>query len=256
MVSQKISEMSQIETPLTGTELLETVQGGQNRKLELSQLKDFVQVSVGGGEAGASAYQVAVANGFTGTEQEWLISLKGEIGPAGPQGEPGPQGLKGDVGPKGDTGSQGPHGPQGPVGVQGPQGPAGKSAYQLAVEQGGYTGTEEEFATLLASIGQPTGGTGEVSTSNTLKFEIVDFAANNWVVPEGTSAVKEYSDSSIKIVHNQGKYPTGWYGFVRDQTPWSSISPSPVQNMQIVDLNTVIITSVGGFTAFDVAIHF
>ncbi len=33
------------------------------------------------GATGLSAYQVAVANGFTGTEQEWLDSL---IGPAGP----------------------------------------------------------------------------------------------------------------------------------------------------------------------------
>jgi hypothetical protein len=35
------------------------------------------------GPAGASAYEVALANGFVGTEQEWLDSL------VGPQGEPG-----------------------------------------------------------------------------------------------------------------------------------------------------------------------
>jgi len=29
---------------------------------------------------GLSAYEVAVANGFTGTEAEWLASLKGETG--------------------------------------------------------------------------------------------------------------------------------------------------------------------------------
>jgi hypothetical protein len=38
------------------------------------------------GPAGASAYQIAVANGFVGTEEEWLASL---VGPQGPQGEPG-----------------------------------------------------------------------------------------------------------------------------------------------------------------------
>lgn len=32
------------------------------------------------GENGASAYEVAVQNGFEGTEEEWLKSLKGEKG--------------------------------------------------------------------------------------------------------------------------------------------------------------------------------
>lgn len=40
----------------------------------------------GSGNAGKSAYDIAVDNGFTGTEAEWLESLKGE------QGEPGEDG--------------------------------------------------------------------------------------------------------------------------------------------------------------------
>lgn len=101
----------------------------------------------------------------------------GPAGPQGPQGETGPQGPKGDTGeqgPKGDTGDAGPQGPAGPKGEQGiqgeqgPQGPAGpqgeqgskgdpgapgadgKSAYQYA-QEGGYTGTEAEFAAKLAA---------------------------------------------------------------------------------------------------------
>ena len=62
---------------------------------------------------------------------------RGETGPQGPQGETGPQGPKGD---KGDTG---------PAGAAGAAGADGKTAYQYAVE-GGYTGTEEEFAAKLA----------------------------------------------------------------------------------------------------------
>lgn len=45
------------------------------------------------GEDGKSAYEIAVENGFVGTEEEWLVSLKGEKGdpgPPGPQGPPGP----------------------------------------------------------------------------------------------------------------------------------------------------------------------
>lgn len=41
------------------------------------------------GEDGASAYEVAVINGYTGSETEWLASLKGEKGDVGPQGPPG-----------------------------------------------------------------------------------------------------------------------------------------------------------------------
>ena len=68
---------------------------------------------------GKSAYAIAVAHGFRGTEQEWLDSLKGL---QGPQGDPGPKGepfryedftpeqleaLKGPKGDKGDDGRDG-----------------------------------------------------------------------------------------------------------------------------------------------------
>lgn len=68
------------------------------------------QFAGGVGPAGKSAYQVAVANGFQGTETEWLASLRG---PQGPQGADGPQG------PKGEEGKQGERGPQGPQGKEG-----------------------------------------------------------------------------------------------------------------------------------------
>jgi hypothetical protein len=42
------------------------------------------------GADGDSAYDVAVANGFVGTESEWLASL---VGPQGPQGDPGADGV-------------------------------------------------------------------------------------------------------------------------------------------------------------------
>lgn len=60
------------------------------------------------GVNGNSAYQVAVANGFVGTEAQWLASL------VGPQGE---QGIQGIQGPKGDTGATGPAGTTSWVGI-------------------------------------------------------------------------------------------------------------------------------------------
>jgi hypothetical protein len=52
-------------------------------------------VALGGGEGtpGMSAYAVAVANGFAGTEAEWLLSLEGADSTV-----PGPKGDKGDPG--------------------------------------------------------------------------------------------------------------------------------------------------------------
>lgn len=78
------------------------------------------------GAPGISAYQLAVLNGYSGTESEWLASLKGETGETG---EPGPQGPKGDRGAdgaKGEKGDRGDVGPQGEIGPQGPKGDAGE----------------------------------------------------------------------------------------------------------------------------------
>lgn len=50
------------------------------------------------GADGQSAYEIAVANGFEGTETEWLESL---VGPEGPQGTQGEQGTQGDPGADG-----------------------------------------------------------------------------------------------------------------------------------------------------------
>ena len=55
-------------------------------------------------EAGKSAYAIAVAHGFQGSEQDWLNSLRGI---QGPQGVPGPQGEPGGIGKPGPQGEPG-----------------------------------------------------------------------------------------------------------------------------------------------------
>ncbi|MFF0630394.1 collagen-like protein [Streptomyces sp. NPDC004296] len=50
------------------------------------------------GPAGASAYEVAVADGFSGTPADWLASLVGPRGATGPQGPQGPVGAPGAPG--------------------------------------------------------------------------------------------------------------------------------------------------------------
>ncbi len=74
------------------------------------------------GADGKSAYEVALQNGFTGTEADWLTSLKGQKGDAG---EPGATGAKGDPGEKGATGAKGDPGEKGERGEKGEKGDAG-----------------------------------------------------------------------------------------------------------------------------------
>lgn len=60
---------------------------------------------------GKSAYAIAVAHGFRGTEQEWLDSLQGPQGDPGPKGDPfqyedfTPEQLESLKGPKGEDGA-------------------------------------------------------------------------------------------------------------------------------------------------------
>ncbi|MDE7261315.1 MAG: collagen-like protein, partial [Oscillospiraceae bacterium] len=113
------------------------------------------------GENGRSAYEIAVDAGFTGTEAEWLASLKGERGEPGPEGPEGAQGPAGADGPQGEPGPEGPAGKDGEPGADGPAGQDGapgrdgKSAYEIAVDAG-FTGTEAEWlASLKGERGEP-----------------------------------------------------------------------------------------------------
>lgn len=78
------------------------------------------------GDPGKSAYEVAVDEGYSGTEEEWLASL------VGPQGEKGTDGDKGDKGDKGDMG----------IGI-----PSGGTAGQVITKKSG-TDYDLEWATL------------------------------------------------------------------------------------------------------------
>ena len=83
----------------------------------------------------------------------------------GPKGDTGPQGPQGEKGATGAQGPQGETGPQGEQGIQGPQGEAGESAY-TAASKGGYTGTETQFNSDLAKIGNKADKTAPAAAGN------------------------------------------------------------------------------------------
>ena len=140
------------------------------------------------GTAGKSAYEIAVENGFVGTEAEWLASLKGESGAAGQDGINGTNGTNGEAGKsayeiavangytgteadwlaslKGATGATGATGARGATGAKGAKGDDGKSAYEIAVEHG-FEGTEEEWIASLKGEKGETGATGAAGINGT-----------------------------------------------------------------------------------------
>lgn len=108
------------------------------------------------GVDGKSAYQIAVDNGYPGTEQAWLASLKGDKGDTG---EPGAAGEKGEPGEKGDTGTAGKDGRDGTDGAAGRDGANGASAYEIAVQHG-YSGSETAWLESLHGADGAKGDTG------------------------------------------------------------------------------------------------
>lgn len=140
------------------------------------------------GKDGKSAYEIALENGFVGTETEWLESLKGANGKDGQNGVNGSDGKSayeiavenGFVGTEsewlvsleGSDGKDGVNGKDGADGQDGINGADGKSAYIIAVEHG-FTGTETEWLASLKGAdgkdgtdGQPGKDAPEVDLSN------------------------------------------------------------------------------------------
>jgi hypothetical protein len=64
-------------------------------------------------QRGQSAYELAVEQGFVGTLEDWIHSLRGFNGQDGKDGKDGKDGEKGEKGDKGDKGERGEPGPPG-----------------------------------------------------------------------------------------------------------------------------------------------
>ena len=123
---------------------------------------------------GLSAYEVAVDNGFVGSEQDWLNSLVGPTGPTGPQG------LAGAAGATGAAGADGQDGEDGSAGSD------GSSAYQVWVAAGN-SGTEQDF---LNSLVGDTGATGDAGSDGKSAYQI-------WIDAGNTGTYQTFLDSLI-----------------------------------------------------------
>lgn len=227
------------------------------------------------GADGLSAYEVAVAAGFVGSQTEWLASLKG---PKGDKGDPGggtgggadglsayevavqngfvgteTQWLASLVGPKGDAG---PAGADGLQGIQGPKGDKGDTGAQGAPGAKGDAGAQG----LQGEVG-PKGDTGSQGPKGDtglqgpkgdtgLQGPKGDTGATGVGVPAGGTAGQVLAKTS------GADYDTGWIpapsgGGGSGPTLLASYTynGNPQAVMQSVDTTTGTFTSTGhGFT--------
>ena len=141
---------------------------------------------------GKSAYEVAVAGGYKGTETEWVASLKGAKGEKGDKGDTGPQGDTGQ------TGIQGPKGDTGAAGAQGIQGPVGKGfsiakIYPSVAEMTAAKGaglTTGDFVIIASTVSSPDNAT-LYTWNGTTYVEIADLSGAQGIQgPQGIQGVK------------------------------------------------------------------
>ena len=156
------------------------------------------------GKDGKSAYIIAVEHGFTGTENEWLQSLKGVDGKDGCDGRNGVDGLPGK------DGKDGADGLPGRDGIDGINGSDGKSAYIIAVEHG-FSGTETEWLQSLKGADGKNGITPDMSDYATkadiaeLQEQIRQISGISYisVFESSSDALQKYGDS-IYTYYNDG----------------------------------------------------
>ena len=159
------------------------------------------------GKDGKSAYEVAVAYGFVGTEVEWLESLKGVDGKDGVNGKDGCDGRNGVDGLPGKDGKSGADGLPGRDGIDGTD---GKSAYIIAVEHG-FSGTENEWLQSLKGADGRDGITPDMSDYATkadiaeLQKQIENISGIHYIsVFESSSDVLQKYGDSIYTYYNDG----------------------------------------------------
>ena len=164
---------------------------------------------INGFQDGKSAYEIAVDNGYVGSEEEWLESLKGTDGTDGVngvngkdglngadglsayeiavdngfsgtetewllslKGADGVQGAKGDKGDKGDTGEQGVKGEKGDPGATGADGYS-PTATVTQTQNGATVSITDKNGTTTANISNGVNGSDYILTAQD-KSDIAD----------------------------------------------------------------------------------
>ena len=159
-----------------------------------------------------------MADNMITNESGTVHTIKVKFGLCGPQGPKGEKGDAGPQGPKGEKGDAGPQGPKGDTGAQGPKGDIGadgKSAYELAVDNG-FSGTETEWLKSLGKEANPsTVLTFNAGTTPVIKVERTEKSAVFYVFIQSEKQLGEYAllvngydgghtKNSVNVLSNSG----------------------------------------------------
>jgi hypothetical protein len=144
---------------------------------------------------GKSAYQVAVDNGFVGTEEQWLVYIQGTDGLDGADGADGKSAYQVAL-DSGFVGTQ----EQWLASIEGTDGTDGKSAYEVALEEG-FVGTEAQWLASLQGIQGPIGPAGMASDGSETK--IVD---GTGTTKSGTGTIADPYKINVTAIDNLTKF--------------------------------------------------
>ena len=147
----------------------------------LADVVGFYELSETGsaaGATGASAYEIWLEQGNTGTKDDFLASLVGATGATGPTGA---------------TGAQGPQGESGSASAQ------GDSAYEVWLGEGN-TGTEADFLASLVGATGPTGPTGSQGPAG----------ATGAIGPQGSAGIGALTLTTNTVSRVSGSSPVVW----------------------------------------------
>ena len=206
----------------------------KSKDKELEEKVTSLETSAGSGQKGAdgkSAYEIAKENGYTGTKEDWLLSLKGDRGlqgPPGQNGEPGQQGIQGPIGltgPKGDTGPKGADGLQGPIGLTGPKGVDGRDGVGIA-QKLTLSGNTLTLSDGGGSVTLPSQSATNAPAGQANEYEIHGTGMPNGTVtaPVGTTYVDTAAtNGALKWIKRTGNNNQGWEVLTGD-TGWRTLN--------------------------------
>ena len=211
------------------------------------------------GTDGKSAYQIAVEQGYQGSESDWLSSLKGDKGNTGAKGNPGQDGADGKSayaiavehgyedseekwllslkGEKGDPGDRGLQGVPGEKGEKGDAGVAGKDGFSPIAN------VVKDGSVITITITDKN-GTTTVTLTEDAAVDLTPYAEVNYV----DEKVQELSDSltytlqehTLSITHLEDKSHTHENQSALDQITAAKIAQWDGFGTQINGLSTKV----------------
>jgi hypothetical protein len=176
----------------------------------LADVVGFYQLSESSsavGSAGASAYEVWLEQGNTGSKDDFLSSL---VGATGATGATGPAGATGAQGPQGETGATGPAGSTGATGPTGATGSDGADGNPAKVVAGEFTISTTSF-TIHSGGGFTASATGGSQTTVLVEFLDPDLWGEETPVVvlgfmSGSNNVSLVSTNGFQLTTNQGAF--------------------------------------------------